>query len=89
MSVIEIKKSWFFSAGKKYGWDKDGLEIKGIGVSMDNLRKNSHIILKIDGEQYYLLSVDALKFIETYNSIFDAKGVELGIISKDVLQKIG
>ncbi len=89
MSKVEIKKSWFFSAGDKYNWTKDGLDVKGIGVTMDNLKKNGHIVIKVEDEQYYLLSEIALKFIEKYNSTFDAKGVELGIISKSLLQRIG
>ena len=85
---IEIKKSWFYSAGDKYGWTKDSLDVKGVGVLMSKLHEFKHLILVIDKESYYLDCQDALNFINKYHSTFKTTVGDymIGVVSRSVLR---
>lgn len=91
MKTIKIKKYWFVSAGAKYGWVKEGMDCKGVGILMEILRTNKCLKIEIVGQEYLLDSCDkALAFIEKYKSIFIAGGsTEVGVISRSLLRQIG
>ena len=89
LKTIKIKKYWFVSAGMKYGWVKDGLESKGVGILYSDIKNNKFLKIEIVGEEYLLDCGQAIQFIEKYKSIFIAGGsTEVGVISRSLLRQI-
>lgn len=89
-NYIEIKSSWFQTAGDKYGWVKEGLEVYGVGVLLSKLDEFKHLVLKIDGQEYYLDTGLAKLYISKYNSIFTTNsGYKVGVVSRSLLRKLG
>ena len=39
MQIVEIRKSFFYSAGTKYGWRLDGLDQRGVGINKKLMQK--------------------------------------------------
>lgn len=88
MNKIKIEKGWYYSAGTKFGWVKDGVTRQGVGVSKYLLQNFKELILEIEGKEYILDCERARAFINKYRSSEDHRGNSIGIVSKDVLEKI-
>lgn len=87
MKKLKIAKSWFYSAGMKYGWQSDGLDVRGVGINKDVLFENESIIVEVDGVEYLLDCKQAIAFINKYKSHYTMPlGTKIGVISKDVLE---
>ena len=88
MKTIKIKKSFFYSAGDQYGWTRDNLDKRGVGVAMRELFAHFELELIIDKVKYQLNSKEAMAFISKYKSIMIVKGTKIGIVSKTLLEEI-
>ena len=89
MKIINISKSWFYTAGKKFDWLKDGFDIKGVGIALSILKENASLEIRIDNERFLAETEPILKMVEKYNAYFTAGQTRLAIISKSWLRKIG
>ena len=87
MRYIKIRKGWFKSAGAQYKW-MDKYDILGVGINMLDLKNHKALLVEVEGEQYYLETPIALKFIELFKSIYPIEKLQIGIISKSVLRKL-
>lgn len=88
MTKITIKKGWFWSAGTKYGWTKDGFETKGVGIDKRILQNNKEIEIEISGQTYALDCDKAREFINKYKAGQTMPGgTMIGIVSASILQK--
>jgi len=87
-AIIHIEKSFYYSAGMKYGWNKGGYDIRGVGVNVQLLQNYDEIELIIDGNEYVVNCDEVIAFIRKFNSIEDHKGVDIGIVSKSLLKQI-
>lgn len=88
MQEIKIAKSFFYSAGDKYNWTKDGLDKRGVGISMEALRGNKELIVEVDNIKYFLVCKQAIAFIRKYGSWMEAGQRQLGIVSKSILEEV-
>jgi hypothetical protein len=87
MKRITITKNWFFSAGGKYKWEKN-YDRRGVGIRLDTLKENAEIELVIAGVLYHLNCNQAITFIKTFKSVENHKGINIGIVSKSVLNEV-
>lgn len=89
MNRLTIKSGWYWSAGIKYGWKKDGVNPQGIGISKEMLQKNKELIVEVDHQEYTLDCERARAFVNKYQSAQTMPGgTIIGIISRDLLEKI-
>ena len=74
---IVINKSWFYTAGDKYGWSKDGLDPRGVGIAKPYLVNNKELIIVVDDIKYQLYTLAGVEsnfYTESKLSIsFDQK----------------
>ncbi len=88
-AVITIEKSFYYSAGKKYGWcgekGQHDYDQRGVGIKVEYLQNYPEIEVIVDGEAYLLDCDKAIKFIRNFNSLEEYKGVRVGIVSKSLL----
>jgi hypothetical protein len=85
-NILEIKKGFFRSAGNVYKWTKDH-HVFGIGIEKHWFREPT-VNIKVEGELYTLDSKKAIDFINFYKSYETRQGRRLGIVSKDLLEKV-
>jgi len=86
---IRIEKSWYYTAGTKYGWERDGLDVNGVGVSIEALHNNDELTLEINKKDYLLRSIEAIRFIKRYRSSYRMPGgTVIGIVSKSILEEL-
>lgn len=88
MITVNIKKSWFYSAGRTYKWVDEGYDIRGVGIEVGLIKNNSELEIVVDKVKYHLLCDDAITFIRRFNSIFNANGTRVAIVSKSLLKTI-
>lgn len=89
MVTITIKKGFFWSAGTRYGWTKDGFETKGVGIDKRVLQGNKEIKVEISGQEYTLDCDKAREFINKYKASQTMPGgTVIGIVSASILEKI-
>lgn len=87
--TIKIKKSWFYSAGTKWGWGSDGLDKRGVGINKDALVNNDRLIVEVDRVKYSLDCKQAVEFIRQYKSFYDTPGgTRIGVVSKELLEEL-
>ena len=91
MKKIIIKEP-FYGAGspKQYGWVKDGYDIKGVGVKVDDVKANKDLVIGYEGNEY-LISCEKIKeFVRHYQSFFKVKNssVVLAVISVTLLDNL-
>lgn len=85
---IIIEKGWYWSAGRKWGWDKDGVGPAGVGISKYLLQNNKTLTVEVEGKDYELDCEKARNFINKYKSAETRFGTTIGIIARDLLVKI-
>ena len=89
MKEIKISKSWFYSAGDKYGWKKDGLDPRGVGIAKEHLINNKELIVVVDKIKYHLYTTVAIEAIKNYKSkMIMPGGTVVGIVPKSLLEEI-
>lgn len=87
--MLKINKSWFYSAGNRWGWTPD-FEKKGVGIDMDILDRAPEILtIQVDGISYKISKLVALVFISKYKSVMNRKGARIGVVSKSLCEIIG
>ena len=87
MKRLKIKKSFYYTCGKRWGWMHDGYDIVGLGIA----RKwfdNKAIVVNIDGQDYHLDCEKALEFVKKYKCFENIKGTKVGYIPKNLLVKL-
>lgn len=85
MKSIKINKSWFYSAGTKYGWEGDK---RGVGIARELLISNPELEVEVDKKKYHLDSKTAIEAIIKYKSRMQIGRKVLGIVPKDLLKEI-
>lgn len=89
MQKVIIKKGWYWSAGTKYGWKKDGVDSQGVSIEKAILQNNKEIIVEVGHIEYLLDCERARAFINKYQSAQTMPGgTVIGIVSRDVFEKI-
>lgn len=89
MKTIKIQKSWFYSAGRKYGWERKGLDSRGVGLHRDILysafNAGENLTVIVDDKRYLVIPADVIEFIKTYRSFYKMpRGTMIGVISKSI-----
>lgn len=87
MKRVVIKKSFFYSAGSKYGWSETH-DKRGVGVNLEFIKDNPSLEIEVDGVLYWLNQSDAIPFIREFKSVEDHKGTKVAIISKSLLREL-
>lgn len=89
MKEIKIRTP-FYGAGsdKQYGWAKDGYHIYGIGLKVEDIKNHEYLSVEFEGEKYLLKCEEIKSFTRHYKSFYTAKGVQLAVISKSLLNNI-
>lgn len=85
---IVIKKSWFYSAGDKYGWMDEFRDSRGVGISVHHLEKNDHLVVEVDRIGYKVDCRSALEIIGKYKSKFQINNVSIGVVPKESLKPL-
>lgn len=85
---IVIRKGFYWSAGRKFGWKESGNDVAGVGIAKSILQSNKEIILEIDGKDYKLECEKARNFVNRYKAAENHNGTWIGIISKSLLQRV-
>lgn len=88
LEKIKIDKGFYWSAGTKFGWIKDGVERTGVGIHKYLLQNYKELIVEVEGKEYKVDCEKARNFINKYKSAETRYGTTIGIISKELLQKI-
>ncbi|MEK9207946.1 MAG: hypothetical protein AAB922_05660 [Patescibacteria group bacterium] len=91
MKTIKIQKSWFYSAGKKYGWEMKGLDGRGVGLHRDILypafKAGEDLTVIVDNKRYLVVPADAIEFINKHKSFYKMpRGTMIGVISKSICE---
>ncbi len=87
-AVITIQKSFFHTAGKKYGWSLPKWACEGVGIDTRILQNYTEIEVIVDNIPYLLNCEHAIAFIRRFKSIEDHKGIKVGIISRSLLKRV-
>lgn len=87
MQKLTINKSWFYSAGDKYGWVPE-FDKRGVGINVRLLSNGGEMEVVVDKISYILDTGAALMFIKRYGSTEIQKGVTIGIVSKSLCWEI-
>ncbi len=88
MKKLIIKKGFYYSCGRNYGWKADGFSEIGVGIAKPWLKDNKAIIVNVDKQDYHLDCEQAIAFINKYKCFEDWSGVRLGYVSKDLFRKL-
>ena len=87
MNKITINKGWFRSAGYKYGWMEDGLDIRGVGINKKCILRGTKFLVEVDGIEYVVDSDEVIPVIKKYKSFMPMRGgTRLCVIPKDFLK---
>jgi len=84
MKKLKIRSGWFWGAGSKYDWTKDGYHINGIGVARKYFDEPV-MEITVDGMAYTCDMKEALIFVRKYKSVMQMKSIKLGVISRSLL----
>ncbi len=87
MEKLTIEKGWYWSAGKRFDWKKDGIPDCGVGIARPLLKENKEMLVNVDGEDYHLDCVEAVTFINKYKCFENIAGVWIGYVPKTLLKK--
>jgi len=91
MKRIDIKAP-FYGAGspKQFGWVKDGFNIYGIGLKVDDVNGHRDLIVGYDGNSYIIRTQDIKDFTYKYNSYYQVKNssVRLAVFSVSLLNNL-
>ena len=87
MKTLKIKKGWFYGAGSIYGWKDDGYNIWGVGIDRKYFNE-PEVNIEIEGEKYKLDTKKGREFINKYKSHKVMKSAHVGVVSKDLLEKV-
>lgn len=88
MKTIKIKAPYYGAGSpKKFNWTKDGYDIQGIGIKLQDIDENEELNIILDGQNYILKTAKIKDFVKTYNSIHkvDKSLVTLGVFSISLL----
>lgn len=89
MKTIKIKAP-FYGAGSpsQYNWVKDGYDIFGIGVKLDDINKEDLLKIEVSGQTFVVKTSDIKDFVRKYNSIYNVRNslVRLGVFSISILK---
>lgn len=94
MIKVDIKKSWFYTAGRKWGWEGvGGFDTRGVGINKDILfsaaKKDEVIWLTVDKVDYLLNPNEAIAFIKARKSFYKMPGgTMIGVISKTLCKPV-
>lgn len=88
MKKLIIKKSFYYSCGRNYGWKNDGYTEIGVGIAKDWFIKNKEFIVNVDKQDYLVESDRAMDFINKYKSYENIRGIRIGYLTKDLLKKL-
>lgn len=89
VGVIEITKGWYFTAGRKFGWISDGLDVCGVGINSSYIENADKLMIRVQGKLYTVTSDEVRAFIQKYNSFIRMPGGSLiGVISKSILEEV-
>ncbi len=88
MKRLTIKKSFYYTAGKRYDWEKDGFSMIGVGIAKPWLVENKAILVNVDGHDYEVNCEEAIEFIRKYKAYEDIKDIRVGYISRDLMNKV-
>lgn len=93
MKTLEIKKSWFYTAGRKWGWEGQGFDTRGIGINKDILfscaKSNEGLKIRVDGKEYLVDPQAAIDFIKARKSFYKMPGgTMIGVVSKSLCTPI-
>ncbi len=84
---LEIKKGFYWSAGKQHNW-MEKYDRRGVGISMSVLQNNEEVEVVVGHTVYTLDCQQAITFIKHFKSIESFKGTKVGIVSKSLLKEI-
>lgn len=87
-AVLTINKSFYYSAGKKYGWCPPKWDTYGVGINVEILQNYRELEIIVDNVHYLVNCGQAIAFIRRFKSIEDHKGISVGIVSKTLLNEI-
>lgn len=87
--TVEIRKGWYFTAGKKWGWEEDGLDCFGVGINQSFLDGCDRLRLKVEGNEYEIGVAELKAFVNKYKSFYKMPGGSIiGVVSRGILEKI-
>ncbi len=86
MVKLIINKGFFYGAGSLFKWTPEH-HIHGVGIAERYFRENRNgtIGLVISGKEYTLDIETGLAFVKKYKSIEKRGGIEIGVVSRDIL----
>lgn len=87
-AILTINKSFYFTAGKKYGFSFPECGVEGLGINIEILQNYKEIEVIVDGIPYLVDCDRAIAFIKRFKSVEDRKGVMVGIISRSLLKEL-
>ena len=83
---ITIKKGWYYSAGRTYGWTGEH-EPEGVGLNRDLFDADT-IIVTVKGQKYKLDAKKGLEFIKRYKAHTTIGNNKIGFIPRTFMEKI-
>lgn len=88
IGTVTIKKGWYRTAGRTYGWELSGLLPEGVGINRETLYSYDELIITVNGEKYRLDTTEAIEFIRKHGSHETMTGgTRIGIVSRSLLKK--
>jgi hypothetical protein len=89
VNKVEIKKGWYYTAGRKFGWLNDGLDMAGVGINQSFLKDCDELHISVAGAIYRVSCEQVREFVRKYKSAERMPGGSLiGIVSKSILEEI-
>lgn len=85
MKTLRLKKSFYYSAGTKWGWHHNGHDVRGVGIDRALLIAEKTLRVIIEKKAYTLDCVEAINFVRQYRSHFKKDGAIIGVVSKSLL----
>ncbi len=87
MFRLNIEKSFFYTAGRKYGWETTH-DVRGVGINTEILESYEEIEIVVDDVLYYLNCDVAIIFIRRFKSIETHGDTKVAIVSKSILEEL-
>ncbi len=89
MKKLTLRKGWYGSVGRKFGWINDGYNVIGVGIDKPLLVGNKALIVRVNKEDYHVDCERAIAFIKQYRAFENYGKARLGFISRSLMVRIG
>ena len=83
---IKIKKGWYYSAGRTYGWTYKYAP-EGVGLNRE-LFDSDKIIVDVKGQKYELDSKEGLEFIRKHKAFKMIGTAKVGFVPRELMKKL-